>query len=133
MKKYFMQGTADELHYGDWIKLDVTEDLHNGKTVHHHINCKFSEPLIPLLLEEGIIEEQKVKDKDVEEAEKKILDFCDKEDSCIINETLKLMEEVEHRVERLEDIVTKLANLVTPHAKVKYPGSRHKKNATKAC
>lgn len=63
MKKYFMQGTAEEVKIGDIIQLDLTKELSNGETMHHHLECKFIPKLIPLLLEQGVIEEQEIKEK----------------------------------------------------------------------
>lgn len=63
MKKYYLQDTAEEVKIGDMIVLDLTEDMSNGKVKHHHMECKFIPPVIPLLIEQGIIEVQEVKEK----------------------------------------------------------------------
>lgn len=100
MKNYFMSGTDDQLNFGDMIELDFTKDMPNGSTAHHHMECKFLPPMIPLLLELGAIEEREVE----EETKREILDFCDEEDDCIIEEILKQNETLEKRIEMLEHL-----------------------------
>lgn len=102
MKKYFMKGTEDELQFGDMIELDLTEDLPNGKVRHHHLECKFIPELVPLLLEEEIIEVVEEKEK-----EEKPLDFQDP-DSILIDELLKANQNLEHRVYKLEKEINKM-------------------------
>ena len=111
MKKYFMQGTADEVKFGDQIVLDLTKSLPNGKVQHHHINCKFIPELVPLLLDGKIIEVQEVKEK-----KEKPLDF---QDNCpMIDELISANQNLEHRVYDLEKAVNKLNSIlmnVKPH------------------
>lgn len=56
MKKYFMQGTDDELKFGDVISVVLTKENPDGTTKHICMECKFLEEYIPLLLEDEIIE-----------------------------------------------------------------------------
>lgn len=112
MKKYFMKGTEDELQFGDMIELDLTEDLPNGKVRHHHLECKFIPELVPLLLEEKIIEVVEEKEK-----EEKPLDFQDP-DSILIDELLKANQNLEHRVYKLEKEINKMkASMVNFNSK----------------
>lgn len=103
MKKYFLQETAEELKFGDMIVLDLSHDMENGHTKHHHLECKFMPELVPILLEEGIIEEKEVE-------ENKPLDF---QDNCpMIDELLKANQNLEKRVYTLEKAVVKLREMV---------------------
>ena len=107
MKKYFLQETAEELEFGDMIVLDLSHDMENGHTKHHHLECKFMPELVPILLEEGIIEEKEVK-------EDKPLDFQD--DCPMIDELLKANQNLEKRVYTLEKAVIKLREMVASFA-----------------
>lgn len=107
MKKYFLQETAEELEFGDMIVLDLSHDMENGHTKHHHLKCKFMPELVPILLEEGIIKEEEVK-------EDKPLDFQD--DSPMIDELLKANQNLEKRVYTLEKAVIKLREMIASFA-----------------
>lgn len=107
MKKYFLQETAEELEFGDMIVLDLSHDMENGHTKHHHLECKFMPELVPILLEEGIIKEKEVK-------EEKPLDFQD--DSPMIDELLKANQNLEKRIYTLEKAVVKLREMVASFA-----------------
>lgn len=107
MKKYFMQETAEELEFGDMIVLDLSHDMENGHTKHHHLECKFMPELVPILLEEGIIEEKEVK-------EEKPLDFQD--DPPMMEKLLKANQNLEKRVYTLEKAVIKLREMVASFA-----------------
>ena len=103
MKKYFLQETAEKLEFGDMIVLDLSHDMENGHTKHHHLECKFMPELVPILLEEGIIEEKEVE-------EDKPLDF---QDNCsMIDELFKANQNLEKRVYTLEKAVVKLREMV---------------------
>lgn len=107
MKKYFMQETAEELEFGDMIVLDLSEDMKNGHTKHHHLECKFMPELVPILLEEGVIVEKEVK-------EDKPLDF---QDNCpMVDDLLKANQNLEKRVYTLEKAVIKLREMVASFA-----------------
>lgn len=106
MKKYFLQETAEELEFGDIIVLDLSHDMKNGHTEHHHLECKFMPELVPILLEEGIIVEKEVK-------EDKPLDFQDDNTPCpLMEEVIKANEELELGVDKLEKAVIKLREMV---------------------
>lgn len=107
MKKYFLQETAEELEFGDMIVLDLSHDMENGHTKHHHLECKFIPELVPILLEEGIIKEEEVK-------EDKPLDFQD--DCPMIDELIKANQNLEKRVYTLEKAVIKLREMVASSA-----------------
>ena len=98
-----MQETAEELKFGDMIVLDLSHDMENGHTKHHHLECKFIPELVPILLEEGIIKEEEVK-------EDKPLDFQD--DCPTIDELIKANQNLEKRVYTLEKAVIKLREMV---------------------
>lgn len=107
MKKYFLQETAEELEFGDMIVLDLSHDMENGHTKHHHLECKFIPELVPILLEEGIIKKEEVK-------EDKPLDF---QDNCpMIDELLKANQNLEKRVYTLEKAVIKLREMIASFA-----------------
>jgi hypothetical protein len=107
MKKYFMQETAEELEFGDMIVLDLSEDMKNGHTKHHHLECKFMPELVPILLEEGVIVEKEVK-------EDRPLDF---QDNCpMVDDLLKANQNLEKRVYTLEKAVIKLREMVASFA-----------------
>lgn len=101
-----MQETAEELEFGDMIVLDLSEDMKNGHTKHHHLECKFIPELVPILLEEGVIVEKEVE-------EEKPLDFQDDDAPCpLMEEVIKANEELELRVDKLEKTVIKLREMV---------------------
>lgn len=102
MKKYFMKETDDEIQFGDMIVLDLTKDQPNGKVQHHHFECKFIPELVPLLLEEEVIDEVEVPDEKNEEP-------GDSQDNCsIIDDLIKANQNLEHRVYTLEKELDKL-------------------------
>ena len=117
-----MQETAEELEFGDMIVLDLSHEMENGHTKHHHLECKFMPELVPILLEEGIIEE-----KDVEE--EKPLDFQD--DCPMIDELLKANQNLERRVYILEKAIITLRQTVASLAAKSVVNSKSQKNAKK--
>lgn len=101
-----MQDTAEELEFGDMIVLDLSHDMKDGHTKHHHLECKFMPELVPILLEEGIIEEKEVE-------EDKLLDFQDNDAPCpLMEEVIKADGELELRVDKLEKNVAVLMQKV---------------------
>ena len=103
MKKYFMKGTEDEVQFGDMIELDLTEDMENGHVRHHHLDCKFIPDLVPLLLEQDIVEEV------VDEEEETAGDPLEFTENCsMLQEVIKANEALEMKVETLENILSKL-------------------------
>lgn len=98
-----MQETAEELEFGDMIVLDLSHDMEDGHTKHHHLECKFMPELVPILLEEGIIEEKEVE-------EDKPLDF---QDNCqMVDDLLKANQNLEKRVCTLEKALNKLKQTI---------------------
>lgn len=122
MKKFFMKGTDDVLEFGDMVELDLSEDMPNGHVIHHHLECKFIPDLIPLLLNNDIIEEKEVEEEEPD-TEKNPLD---PEEGCpMIDELLSLNNSLEERLCDLEGLVAEISakvdNLVkkvTPILKV---------------
>lgn len=125
MKKYFMQETAEELEFGDMIVLDLSHDMENGHTKHHHLECKFMPELVPILLEEGIIKEKEVE-------EDKPLDFQDNDAPCpLMEEVIKANEELELRVDKLEREVITFRQSIASLAAKSVIKNKSQKNARK--
>jgi hypothetical protein len=120
-----MQKTAEELKFGDMIVLDLSHDMENGHTKHHHLECKFMPELVPILLEEGIIKEEEVK-------EDKPLDFQDDDTSCpLMEEVIKAKEELELRVDKLEREVITFRQSIASLAAKSVIKNKSQKNARK--
>lgn len=120
-----MQETAEELEFGDMIVLDLSENMKNGHTKHHHLECKFIPELVPILLEEGVIVEKEIK-------EDKPLDFQDDDTPCsLMKEVIKANEELELRVDKLEKAVIKLREMVASLAVKSAAKPKPYKNARK--
>lgn len=117
-----MQETAEELEFGDMIVLDLSHDMENGHTKHHHLECKFMPELVPILLEEGIIEEKEVEEENP-------LDF--QYSYSTIDELLKANQNLEHRVYRLEKAIITLRQTVASLAAKDVVNSKSQKNARK--
>lgn len=125
MKKYFLQETAEELEFGDMIVLDLSHDMENGHTKHHHLECKFMPELVPILLEEGVIVEKEVK-------EDKPLDFQDNDAPYpLMEEVIKANEELELRVDKLEREVITLRQSIASLAAKSVVNNKSQKNARK--
>lgn len=105
-----MQKTAEELKFGDMIVLDLSKEMENGHTKHHHLECKFIPELVPILLEEGVIKEEEVKDE-------KSLDSLDSDAlNNLVKEIIEANEKLELRVDKLEEqieLLTKALELLT--------------------
>lgn len=126
MKKYYLQDTAEELKIGDMIVLDLTEDMSNGKIKHHHMEVKFIPQLIPLLLEQGIIEVKEVKKDKKKEPSKS-------EDNLyiLLQKMIHTNELLNKRMDTLEKLVAKLSlSLAYNPTSVNSPKPR--RNAKKA-
>ena len=108
MKKYFMKNTEDELQFGDMIELDFTKDMPDGNVKHKHLECKFLPELIPMLLEEDIIEVVDDEEEPTEETP---------EDCCPIEQIIIAQEDLELKVEKLEKIVKELYAIVKKSSK----------------
>lgn len=125
MKKYFLQETAEELEFGDMIVLDLSEDMKNGHTKHHHLECKFIPELVPILLEEGVIVEKEIK-------EDKPLDFQDDDTPCsLMEEVIKANKELELRVDKLEREVITFRQSIASLAAKSVIKNKSQKNARK--
>lgn len=72
MKKYILKNTNEEVNFGDIIELLLIKDNPDGTKKYKVKTIKFSEELIPLLLEEGVLD---VKDDDKEDLKKNMIDF----------------------------------------------------------
>lgn len=120
-----MQETAEELEFGDMIVLDLSHDMENGHTKHHHLECKFMPELVPILLEEGVIVEKEVK-------ENKPLDFQDNDTPyTLMEEVIKANEELELRVDKLEREVITFRQSIASLAAKSVVNNKSQKNARK--
>lgn len=120
-----MQETAEELEFGDMIVLDLSHDMENGHTKHHHLECKFMPELVPILLEEGVIVEKEVK-------ENKPLDFQDNDTPyTLMEEIIKANEELELRVNKLEREVITFRQSIASLAAKSVVNNKSQKNARK--
>lgn len=120
-----MQETAEELEFGDMIVLDLSHDMDNGHTKHHHLECKFMPELVPILLEEGVIVEKEVK-------EDKPLDFQDNDAPySLMEEIIKANEELELRVDKLEREVITFRQSIASLAAKSVVNNKSQKNARK--
>lgn len=104
MKKYFMKDSGEELKFGDMIELDFTKDTNDGHTCHHHLECKFIPGLIPMLLEQGIIEEKEFENKDTDTPDDDCL-----ETAQMIMSTLKT---IANKVKQMDNKITDLNKIV---------------------
>ena len=113
---YILSKTSEVLNIGDTIVLDLTKDLPVGNVEHHHIECKFIPQLIPLLLEQGIIEE--VEEKKSPKASECRMTYTLQE-LVHINKALSAkVETLSTRVDTLEQTVKKVVAIVGTLKKV---------------
>ena len=115
MKKYYLQGTAEELKIGDMIELDLTKDLPSGKVVHQHFECKFIPELIPLLIEEGVIEVQEIKEKkpkkqDTHKENGSVLDMI----KTLAQQNIKLASRINALEQMMKEISLNVAHSASP-------------------
>lgn len=104
MKKYFMKDSGEELKFGDMIELDFTKNTNDGHTCHHHLECKFIPGLIPMLLEQGIIEEKEFENKDTDTPDNDCL-----ETAQMIMSTL---ETIANKIKQMDNKITDLNKIV---------------------
>ena len=104
MKKYFMKDSGEELKFGDMIELDFTKDTNDGHTCHHHLECKFIPGLIPMLLEQKIIEEREFENKDTDTPDDDCLEIAQ-----IIMSTL---ETIANKIKQMDNKITDLNKIV---------------------
>lgn len=126
-----MQGTAEEVKFGDMIVLDLSEDLKNGHVKHHHLDCRFIPQIVSLLVEQGVIEVKNVKNpKNYPKPEQKeTLDFTD--DCSMIDELVKANQNLEHRVYNLEKTIIQLNKVLDALATVVLGEDKPRRNAKK--
>lgn len=97
MKKYVLKDTNEVVDFGDIIELVLIKNNPDGTDKHKVKMVKFSEDLIPLLLEEGILDVQDDKDSQEELKKKPLIDFSKDDD----------LEEEEDEEEETEDSKSK--------------------------
>lgn len=123
MKKYFMKSSGKEINFGDMIEVDFTQDMPDDKVKYYHMECRFLPDLLPIFLENDVIEEKEVEDKSSEDKDSdikdnimEVLDNISKTTGKLIasnEEALKAQEDLELRVDKLEADVTELIKVVT--------------------
>ncbi len=99
-----MKDSGEELKFGDMIELDFTKDTSDGHTCHHHLECKFIPGLIPMLLEQGIIEEKEFENKNNDTPDDNCL-----ETAQMIMSTLEI---IANKVKQMDDKITDLNKIV---------------------
>lgn len=124
MKKYYLQDTAEELKIGDMIQLDFTEDKPNSHVKVYSMEVKFIPPLIPLLIEQGVVCVKEVKEKKPSQPCTTASDII----KGLIGKTQALEERVESLTQMVKEMILLLA--YTPNPPINKP--KHKKNASKA-
>ena len=81
MKKYVLKDTNEVVDFGDIIELVLIKSNPDGTDKHKVKMVKFSEELIPLLLEEGILDVQDDEDTNEELKKKPLIDFSKDDDT----------------------------------------------------
>lgn len=108
MKKYFIEGTEEELFFGDSIELDLTKNVKHG-TIHHKETVTLSEDSLAWLLRTGIIEER---EEEKEDDDDELLDF-DCEPCETLEQLLTDFETLEERFDKLEASLNTLSECIT--------------------
>ena len=118
-----MTSSNEELQFGDMIELDFTKDTKDGHTCHHHFECKFIPELIPMLLEQKIIEEREVEDAQPDPSDGSV---C-----SALNEALQTIEDLKARAIKIEGaMAVALHNIAVLNKKIdKVAGKNAKKSA----
>lgn len=80
MKKYVLKDTNEVVDFGDIIELVLIKSNPDGTEKHKVKMVKFSEELIPLLLEEGILDVQEDGDTK-DDSHKPLIDFSKDDDT----------------------------------------------------
>lgn len=81
MKKYVLKDTNEVVDFGDIIELVLIKSNPDGTDKHKVKMVKFNEELIPLLLEEGILDVQDDEDTNEELKKKPLIDFSKDDDT----------------------------------------------------
>lgn len=104
MKKYYLVESGEEIKFGEILVLELTKEGKNS-TIHKHMEVKFIPELVDILLEQGIIKEE-----DVENKEEDDVTFEWEEDNSALGKLLQSMimttEDLEKKVEELENRLT---------------------------
>ena len=105
MKKYYLVESGEEVKFGEILVLELTKEGKNS-TIHKYMEVKFIPELVDILLEQGIIKEEDVENKEEEED----VTFEWEEDNSALGKLLQSMimtnEDLEKKVEELEDRLT---------------------------
>lgn len=101
MRKFYFKKTGRELHLGDQIELEFTEEK-DGKLTLHHFECKFIPELIDMLVEHDIIRVEGEKEK----GESKYPFPQTTGEKCDF--LMEVCQELEERISKLEKKVMRL-------------------------
>lgn len=124
MKQYFLKGVDEPLNYGDDIEFDLEKLGENNTKITKHVVCKFIPEIVPLLLDEEIIEEKEVEGKteeDVTEEElntfmSSLTDFIEETHSAV-QSLLDRVNTLEKNVDSINDILKRLKRVTPPSCK----------------
>lgn len=112
MKQYFLKGMNEPLKFSDIIEFDFIKKGPDGQAITKHIQCQFFPGLIPLLLDEDVIEVKDVEDapeKSKDENPDSILDtFINRTGEFISNATDALCD-YQERITALEQRMNSIA------------------------
>lgn len=104
MKQYFLKGMDEPLQCGDTIEFDFMKKGDNNQTITRHIQCKFLPPLIPLLLDEDVLEVREVEDAPegtIDEVELTLDEFT-KKTAQFMDEAADAFQMFERRISAIE-------------------------------
>lgn len=129
MKKYFLKGMDEPLENGDIIEFDIMKKGSDGQAITRHIQCQFLPGLIPLLLEEDVIEEKEAKESSKQPVETESKDeegpkdeegdldeFIDKTTE-FVHRTTEFIPEITNTLHRLNRRVEALEEQLEKHSR----------------
>ena len=132
MRKYFMQGTTNEVENGDVVVWDNIDEMEDGHNLHQHLECVFNEHTLPILLDKNIIEESEDEEEDTPNEEEETLDFMDE---CPVIENFNALEgkvnAMETTLTEIAKVVADLADSLSDLTKVVVKQQKPKKNGGK--
>lgn len=146
MKKYFVKGIDEPVEFGDAIGFDIVKEV-DGKSETKHVQVTFTPEIVPLLLEEGVIEEKEEtidftddasEETTVEECLDKLAGFADEAYDEIENlhekvnkleKAVKLLTETQEIAANTQDLIMKIIS--SNDYKKRYKEVHHPKNYIK--
>lgn len=131
MKQYFLKGMNEPLKFSDIIEFDFVKKGPDGQAITKHIQCQFLPGLIPLLLDEDVIEVKDVEDNPEESKDENpdsVLDaFIDRTGEFISNAT-DCLQTFNERITALEQRMNGIAA-----QQEQQKGCRHPKGNIRGC